>query len=55
MNNTKRVVIEGTYNGSNLDLSVLNPEMLYGIDVDLRLDDVKVLAGDEEDLKQCRS
>ena len=55
VNNTKRVVIEGTYNGSNLDLSVLNPEMLYGIDVDLRLDDVKVLAGDEEDLKQCRS
>ena len=55
LNNTKRVVIEGTYNGSNVDLSTLDPDHIYGIDVDLRLDDVEVLAGDEEDLKQNRA
>ncbi len=55
VNNTKRIVIEGTYNGASMDLSKLNPELIYGIEVDLRLDDVKVLAGDEEDLKQSRS
>ena len=55
LNNTKRVVIEGTYNGSDLDLSTLNPEYTYGSTVELQLDDVEVLAGDEEDLKQNRA
>ena len=55
VNNTKRIVIEGTYNGSNVDLSKLNPELIYGIEVELRLDDVEVLTGDEDDLKQNRA
>ena len=55
--NTFRVVIEATYDGMTPDLRKLDLDTLYGSSVQLgiRLTDVKVLAGNEEDLKQSRA
>ena len=55
--NTFRVVFEATYDGMTPDLRKLDLATLNGSSVELgiRLTDVKVLAGNEEDLKQSRA
>ena len=55
--NTSRVVFEATYRGMTPDLGKLNLATMSGSSVELalRLEDVKVLAGNEENLKQSRA
>ena len=55
-NNTSRVVFEATYGGMTPDLSKLNLATMGGSSVKLalRLEDVKLLVGDEELLEQSR-
>ena len=54
--NTSRVVFEATYTGMAPDLGKLDLPTLGGdsVKLALRLEDVNVLAGNEEDLKQSR-
>ena len=55
--NTSRLVLEGTYEGTTPDIHGLRLDLINGTGVDLgiRLSDVKVLYGNEEYLKQSRA
>ena len=55
-NNTSRVVFEATYGGMTPELDRMNLDTVSGSSVKLalRLEDVKLLTGDEESLEQSR-